>query len=161
METKTHWKKLDNPNYLGAYSLLGVCDELTVKIDRVVTEDVKTDRGSEPCRVAYLKGQKPMIVNTTNAKVIEKVLGSAFIEDWAGREITIYVAKVKAFGDMIDALRVREVKPKTKLLPLTKGTDNWAKVVTALKGGIAIDAIKTKYQLTEQNIIDLKTESAI
>jgi len=39
MEKKTHWRKLDNPNYLGAYSLLdGQTKELTVTIEKVVVE---------------------------------------------------------------------------------------------------------------------------
>jgi len=107
---KTHWKKLDNPNYLGAYSLLdGVTQELTATIEKVVIEEVKSDRGAEPCKVAYLKGQKPLILNTTNCKIITKLFDTPFIEEWAGRDITLHVEKIKAFGETMAALRVKKV----------------------------------------------------
>jgi len=131
---KTHWRKQDNPNYLGAYSLMdGETKELTVTIEKVTTEEVKNERGSETCRVAYLKGQKPMILNTTNSRAIEKIYGTPYIEDWKGKSITLYVAKVKAFGDEIECLRIKKQKPVIKL-PELLPTDkvNWQKVITAL-----------------------------
>lgn len=158
---KTHWKKLDNPNYLGAYSLMdGETKELTVTIEKVVNEEIKTDRGSEMCKVAYLKGHKPLILNTTNSKQIEKIYDSPYIEDWAGKKITIYVAKIKAFGETLDALRIKNIKPKEsnpELLPNDK--KNWDKVVKALTNGYKIDDILTKWSISEQNRELLLSES--
>ena len=34
-----------------------------------------------------------------------------YIEDWSGKYISIYIAKVKAFGDTVDALRIRSKVP--------------------------------------------------
>ena len=100
---KTHWKKLDNPNYIGAYSLMdGEVKDLTVIIEKVITEEVKSDRGKEVCKVAYLKGQKPLILNATNSKIIQSIYDTPYIEDWKGKEITLYVARIKAFGDEIE-----------------------------------------------------------
>ena len=107
---KTHWKKLDNPNYFGAYSILdGVTKEITATIEKVVIESVKSDRGNEDCKIAYLKGQKPLILNATNCKIIAKLLGTPFIEEWSGQDITLHVESIKAFGETMDAVRVKKV----------------------------------------------------
>lgn len=151
--SKTHWKKLDNPNYLGAYSLLDGSDkDLIVTIEKVITEDVKTERGSEPCKVMYLKGQKPMILNTTNSQTIAKVLESPYIEDWTGQMVTLYVAKVKAFGETMDVLRVRPSKPIIELPELTPDHAKWTGAKQALKdGSVTIDQIEKKYKLSKTN----------
>lgn len=150
---KTHWKKQDDPNYLGAYSLMdGTTKELTATIEKIVIEDVKNERGTEKCRVMYLKGQKPMILNTTNSKAIEKALGTPYIEDWANKSIIIYVARIKAFGDEIDALRIKPSAPKQQTLPELKKTDteNFNKIVVAIKNGYDIAAIRTKWSITKE-----------
>ena len=81
---KTHWKRLDNPNYLGAYSLMDGSNkhELVAQITKVVIEEVKNDRGSEQLKVMHLNGHKPMILNATNSKTLEKLFNSPYIEDW-------------------------------------------------------------------------------
>lgn len=108
---KTHWKKAFNPDYLGAYSL-DEGKDLIVTIDRVETRMVKnTDGKEEQCLVAVLKNEKPFILNKTNCKTITKLLGSAFIEDWVGKSIQIGADRVKAFGDTVEALRVRPKLP--------------------------------------------------
>ena len=57
--------------------------------------------------VRFKEHKKPMICNVTNAKAIEKLARSAYTEDWVGQRIQIGVEKVKAFGDIHDALRIR------------------------------------------------------
>lgn len=148
---KTHWKKLDNPNYLGAYSLMdGNSIELVVTIQKVVLEDVKSERGTEKCKIMYLEGQKPMILNNTNSKTISKVLKSPFIEDWAGHKITLFVAEIKAFGDVVDALRVRPSKPQ--IPELTPSHTSWEKAKKALdSGNYSINDLKKKYIISPKN----------
>ena len=112
---KTHWKKLTNPDYLGAYSLAGENGyaEKVVTIERVQQETVTgTDGKKEVCMVARLVGEKPMILNAASCKAISKVAGSSFVEDWSGTSITLYVQQgVQAFGNVVDALRVRPKAP--------------------------------------------------
>jgi len=111
---KTHWKKTMNPNYLGAYALEPNQD-MVVEITEVKIESVmNADGRNEECLVAHLKDQKPLIVNKTNAKAIAKVSGSNYIEDWKGKQIALYISNVKAFGELVEAIRVRTVAPKPK-----------------------------------------------
>lgn len=111
--TLTHWKKLSNPNYLGAYSIEDGND-LILTISAVRQEEViGTDGKKEECIVCYFSDSpKPMILNSTNAKMIQKLLNTPYIEQWAGHKVQIGVEKVKAFGDVVEALRVRKFPPK-------------------------------------------------
>lgn len=111
MEKLTHWKKLINPDYLGAYSLDGL-GELNVTIDKVVREMVTGAGGKkEECTVAHLKNQKPFIINRTNGKTITKVLKSPYVEEWFGKSITLYATTTKVAGEEVECLRVRPVAP--------------------------------------------------
>jgi len=150
---KTHWKKLDNPNYLAAYSLMdGQTKEIIVTIDKVVVEEVKTDRGAEQCKVAYIKGQKPMILNVTNCKAIQKAYDTPYIEDWAGKTITLYVAKIKAFGDVVDALRIKPEKPVVSLPELKPGHDKWEGAKKAIsEGSYELNDVLKKYTMSDKN----------
>lgn len=147
--TKTHWKKLTNPNYIGAYSL-EEGQELVVTIDRVVREQVAGPDGKkEECTVAHLKGQKPFILNATNQKTIQKVCGSPYIEDWSGKSITLYVAKVKAFGEVVDALRVRDKAPEKPAL--TQSHKSWASIIKNIASGqYTVEQYRSKYSISQE-----------
>lgn len=109
---KTHWKKLTNPDYLGAYSIEDNKD-LILTIDYVKDEMViGPDGKKEECMVMHFKEKaKPMILNATNAKMIQKLLKTPYIEDWSGHKVQIGIEKVKAFGEVVDALRIRNKLP--------------------------------------------------
>ena len=131
---KTHWKKTMNPNYLGAYALEPNQD-MVVEITEVKTESVmNADGRNEECLVAHLKDQKPLIVNKTNAKAIAKVSGSNYIEDWKGKQIALYISNVKAFGELVEAIRVRTVPPKAKS-KRKLSDDDFKKLVKAVADG--------------------------
>ena len=113
IDIKTHWRKLSNPNYIGAYSLDPGSD-LILTIKNVKNELViGTDGKKEECIVVYFSdNDKPMILNSTNAKTIAKLYKSPYIEDWSNRKIQLYVDKIKAFGELVEALRIRPFIPK-------------------------------------------------
>lgn len=147
---KTHWKKLNNPNYIGAYELMGVTDELIVKITKVVKEPVQgTDGKKEDCTVAYLENQKPLILNSTNCKTITKLYNTPYIEDWAGVKITLIVQQVKAFGDIVDALRIKQAIPnKDKFTPQHPKWNDAIKYYASKKD---LSSIKKHYELSSEN----------
>lgn len=110
--SKTHWKKFTNPDYLGAYSVED--EDLIVTIKSVGVEKVTGAGGkTEEEMVVRMVDEKPLILNKTNAKAIAKALGSNYVEDWTGRSIALYVEHdVPAFGERVDAIRVRPYAPK-------------------------------------------------
>lgn len=107
----THWKKLTNPNYLGAYSLDDGKDiYLTIRELRMEPV-VGSDGKREDCAVCYWQeNEKPMIMNSTNMKMIAKLTGSPYIEKWPGTKVRIGTERVRAFGTVTDALRIRDEK---------------------------------------------------
>ncbi len=155
---KTHWKRLVNPDYIGAYSL-DEGKDLTVTITHVKREMVKGEGGrSEECTVAYLKNQKPLILNRTNCKTIQAIYKTPYIEDWAGKQITLFVTTTKLKGEEVECLRIRNTEPK--LPALTPDSPKWAGAVEALKSGqYTIEQVEMKYSLTEEHRELLLTES--
>ena len=111
-KTKTHWKQLSNPDYIGSYAFQPG-EEKTVTISTVGVETVMGTEGrKEDCTVVHFEGDvKPLILNATNSKMIQKVLQSPYIEDWAGRSIVLGVETVSAFGERVEAVRVKKKQP--------------------------------------------------
>lgn len=111
--SETHWKRLINPDYLGAYSL-DPGKDIVLTIREVRKELITGTEGKkEECIVCHWQeDQKPMILNVTNCKTISKLLKTPYIEQWAGHRIQIGMEKVRAFGEIVEALRVRNKLPE-------------------------------------------------
>lgn len=152
MEAKTHWKKVFNKEYLGACDLDDNKDLIAI-IERVEIRKIKDSNGKESeSNVAILKnGLKPMILNATNCKMIKKITQTPYIEDWNNITIQIYIKPdVKAFGDIVEGLRIREAKPqsKTELIPNTK---RWEAAIDYIKKGHTIDDVISKCVISKEN----------
>lgn len=110
----THWKQLTNPDYFGSHDLFVSDNTYGEIVVTLVTVEKKAVPGAEgkktDCIVATTKETKPIILNKTNCKTITRLLGTPAIEKWSGKQIKIGVDKVKAFGDVVDALRVKNEK---------------------------------------------------
>ena len=110
----THWKKLTNPNYLGSYAFQPG-EEKPLTIRNICTEEVTNPNEperKETCVVAHFQQQeKPLILNKTNLKAIARLAGTPNVEEWEGVGIILCVQKVKAFGELVDGVRIRPVKP--------------------------------------------------
>jgi len=123
---KTHWKQFHDYNYLGAYMMPPNGADVILTIKEVKAEQVAGDGGKKDrCMVVYFKEKdtKPMILNVTNSKTIQKLHGSPFVEDWAGKQIQLYVAQVNAFGDVTDALRIRDFISQQKAIDVSNALE--------------------------------------
>lgn len=104
-----------NPNYLGSWDLEELPEkEVTLTIAKIVDEDVVTNGSQERCTVCYWtdKAYKPMIWNVTNKKTVARLYHTKDTEQLAGKAVVIGIEKVKAFGAVHDALRIRKRIPK-------------------------------------------------
>lgn len=159
---KTHWKKAFNKDYLGSHDL----DEkdLKVVIDHVEVKEVKDTSGkANKCNVAIFKGGvKPMILNVTNCKTVKKFAGSNYIEDWKDIAVTIYVDNnIKAFGDIVEGLRIKPKQPNMEKPALTPDHQAWDAAIKYLgEPESTMDNIKKKYTVSPENEIKLQ-EAAI
>lgn len=131
----THWKKLHNPDYLGAYALLPGQDMiLTIKFVQNETV-IGPDGKKEECTVAHFEeNAKPMILNSTNCKTIQKIYKTPYVEEWSGKKIQIYTEKVKAFGEIVEALRIRPFLPKVERKTTDLACSDCGKQIEAFQG---------------------------
>ena len=104
-----------NPNYLGSWDLDELPNrEVTLTIGQIKDEKVIGADGRESiCTVCYWTDTafKPMILNVTNKKTIAKLYKTKDTEKLKGKSVIIGTEKVKAFGDIHDALRIRSRIP--------------------------------------------------
>lgn len=102
-----------NPNFLGSWDLYDVSGgEITVSIKDIKDEQVVSNGQKEVCTVCYFNEDvKPMILNLTNKKTLSKLHHTKKISQLKGKYITIGYEKVKAFGKIYDALRIKNVIP--------------------------------------------------
>ena len=145
--TKTHYKRLMNPDYIGAYAL-NEGEDLTVVIAHVAREIITGTGGKkEECTVAHLKNQKPFILNSTNQKSIAKLYGP-FIEDWAGRPITLFASTTKMAGETVECLRIRPKVAERKAQPITDARLD-AAIKSIIEGTYKTDKLRANFSLTE------------
>jgi len=147
----THWKKLQNPLYLGSYDFQPN-EERTVTVKDVKREMVKGQEGTEEHTIVhFVEAYKPMIMNATNSKMLTNLSGSPYVEKWIGTSFKLVVVKIKAFGEFIDALRIKSEKV-TKLLPeLVLDSANFVKVKEAIKSGkFTMEQVESKYKLSTE-----------
>ncbi|MCR1905162.1 hypothetical protein [Intestinimonas butyriciproducens] len=169
---KTHWKKkVSDPNFIGEGDFQEG-EEKVLTIERVrIDETVTTAEGKSKKQVVHWKepGNKPMILNVARSKNIEKVAGSGYFEDWPGVQVQLYIEHgIKAFGEVVSAVRVRPYKPRTQrteplppcadcggtISPAMEKTAEWMAAYTTKKYGkplCADCAVKRKAAEAEQN----------
>lgn len=169
---KTHWKKkVPDPNFIGEGDFQEG-EEKVLTIERVrIDETVTTAEGKSKKQVVHWKepGNKPMILNVARSKNIEKVAGSGYFEDWPGVQVQLYIEHgIKAFGEVVSAVRVRPYKPRTQsteplppcadcggtISPAMEKTAEWMAAYTTKKYGkplCADCAVKRKAAEAEQN----------
>jgi len=147
----THWKRLENPTYLGSYDFQPN-EERTVTVKDVKREMVKGQEGTEEHTIVYfVEAYKPMIMNATNSKMLTNLSGSPYVEKWIGTSFKLVVVKIKAFGEFMDALRIKSEKI-TKVLPeLVLNSPNFDKVKEAIQSGkFTIEQVESKYKISQE-----------
>lgn len=157
-ETKTHYKRLMNPDYIGAYAL-NEGEDLTVVIVSVAREIITGTGGKkEECTVARLKNQKPFILNSTNQKSIAKLYGP-FIEDWAGKPITLFASTTKLAGDTVECLRIRPTVVRRQPPKITD--ERLTAAIEQIKAGnYDVEKLRSSFTLTPEQAEWVISETA-
>lgn len=116
--SKTHWNTIVDSKYLSGEEIIGTKPIFTIHDFK--REEVVGDGGrKESCGVLYWRENvKPMIVNLTNVKQISKLFGSPYKEDWQGKQIQLTTEKVKAFGQLWNAIRICKELPAAQAAPI-------------------------------------------
>lgn len=153
----THYKSLTDAPYLGAWSLLN--DDAKTYHDIVVTitgtskEQVYNSGELTNVLTLHLKDSLPMILNATNQKTVAAITGTPMVELWIGKQIILFVEKIKVGKEITPALRIRPKLAPTKVKEdLNSEHPKWADACLAVESGNAtIDQLKKRYTLTAEN----------
>lgn len=71
--------------------------------------------------VRFKEFDKPMVLNTTNIKIAEKVFGSDNTDDWAGKEIVLFTDDNVTFGgELVGGLRFKGKEKEPQRVDTTK-----------------------------------------
>lgn len=117
MSEKVHWKKVvSDPTYIGEADF-EPGEEKVLTIGSINSkETIVTNEGkSTKAVVHWVEKEKSMILNVARAKAIQKATGSPWMDDWIGKKVQLYIDnKVKAFGEIVSAVRVRPFAPRVQ-----------------------------------------------
>lgn len=105
----THWKRLENPDYIGAYAFQP--NEEKVVTIKTVKREVITGadgRKEEKTIIYFVENEKPMVLNATNGKMITKMADTPYVEQWPGLRIALVVRDARFGGETIPAVRVAQ-----------------------------------------------------
>ena len=79
---------------------------VTVTIDKVVVEKI----GNDTRAVVYFRDQvKGLVLNKTNANMVQEIAKSADTDDWSGIQVDLYPTRVDYQGRRMDTIRVDHV----------------------------------------------------
>jgi len=147
-----HWKNFLDKDYLGSHNL-EKGEEMLLTISKFVgEEEVTTAEGKKEKQVLYFKEDVPkMILNITNGNMLTQLYGS-HPEQWIGKQIQVYAARVKAFGKEQDALRIRDFVPK-----IAVDVDTYSSKLMEAKNLDDLKRIWTSFPVSARNNKELIT----
>jgi hypothetical protein len=100
-------KLLFPSDYLAAVEFQG--KDVTLTVASLETDTLQMRDGGEETKwvMRFKETEKKLVLNTTNAESIGEIHGTD-AGKWKGKKVTFYPARVKAFGAIVDAIRVRD-----------------------------------------------------
>jgi hypothetical protein len=114
----TDFRSMYDSNYLYAFDLQGRDVHVTIK--EVKAAKVKNaDKKEQRKPIVFFRESKDprgLVLCKTNGKTIAALYGNA-IEGWIGKRITLFPTMVDAFGQTVEAIRIRPIAPKSTARP--------------------------------------------
>lgn len=160
---KTHYRKAFDSPYLSSADIV---EPTTLTVKYVTLEKDKTKKTQDLFNTAHFAEKelrpgeklKPMILNATNSKTMKSLTGSAFIEDWTGVRIMVYVDPGIRFGkDTVEGLRIAPKAPARRAI--TPDTPkSWESAKTAYKRDGSLDAVLAKADMSAAHQAQLIAE---
>ena len=113
MSEKTHYRKVFKSDHLGIADLEDFQEEgkgLVFTISQVRQEIGVAVAGRKGnFNIAYfIEDIKPLVLNATNSKVLSKISGSVFVQEWVNIKVELYIkADVKMKGETVGGVRIK------------------------------------------------------
>ena len=161
-EQGTHYRKVFNSPYLSAAD---VPDPIILTVSRVSQDIDKTKKTKLAMNTAYFAEQeirpgeklKPMILNATNSKMMDKICRSPYIEDWKNVQIVVTSVQGIKFGnDVVDGLRIQPAPARKTLTPAD--TERWSAARAAALRDRNLDGVLARVDMSQEHIDQLAAE---
>ena len=105
-------------------------DGILVTITSLKQENVAPDNKPEELKwVMSFRECKPLVLNGTNSRLIEKALGSDETDDWMNKQIVLFNDENVTFGDEVvggvrcDVARTKRFHAKLEKAPISRKPD--------------------------------------
>jgi len=154
MEKLTNYRNVYKSDHLGVIDLEEIIERnqklmFTIeKVEQYANENMVLVAGKKiNANVCYFQeGIKPLVINSTNAKTLKMLSGSAHIEKWAGMKIELYIdPSVKMKGDTVGGVRIKPETPKIQKPIFTEADFDKAK-----KAGADIEKVKLTREVSAE-----------
>jgi hypothetical protein len=167
---KNHYRKVFKSDHLSSYDLEDFIEEgrpLEFTVKHVIQEiGVRVAGKKIDANIGYfVEPIKPIVLNATNSKILSKLAGSNFVQDWNNIPIEVYIKKGISFGkETVQGVRIKEEMPKLITEKDIKMLAGRLAIVTDMKGlnafysslSVKEKCNKTINQLLKDKQIDLK-----
>ena len=171
MANNLHWKeRLQNPDYLGVYSLYEGGVKEPQKLLLTIKDFKKADVAGTGGKISkdlgiilFHETPKGLIVKATNGKRIETLLKTPFTDEWIGKQIVLHqeMEKMPATKTVEAVLRV-SLDPADypgRREPMTREHEKFAGMMAALKSGTTtLDKVQVRYSFTAELLADISRE---
>ena len=157
MTEKTHYRKVYKSDHLGIADLeeyMEAGTQLIFTIEQVRQEQgvmVAGRKGNH--NIAYFKERiKPWVINATNARILRGFAKSAFVEDWSGLLVQLYIdPSVRMKGEIVGGVRVMPQQPKLAKPELVANTEAWGRAIASFKQNGNLNSVTKHMTITPDN----------
>lgn len=159
---KTHYRKAFDSPYLSSADIV---EPTVLTISHVSLELDRTKKTKDMFNTAHFVEKeirpgeklKPMILNASNSKTVKGLTNSAFLDDWNGVRVTIYVDPNVRFGkETVEGLRISPHAPEKKSLT-PENEKGWANAKAAYKRDGHLKSVLARVDMShehQQQIMD-------
>lgn len=163
MSEKTHYRKAFDSPYLSSADIV---EPTVLTVSHVTLESDKTKKTKDLFNTAHFVEKelrpgeklKPMILNASNSKTLKGLAGSAFIDDWNGIRVTVYVDPNVRFGkETVEGLRISPHSPEKKVIT-PEMAKAWENAKAAYRRDGHLKSVLSRVDISREHQEQLVTE---
>ena len=151
---KTHYRNVMKSDHLGVADIEDLVEAgkpLLFTIAKAQQEiGAKVAGRRIDANIAYFaENIKPLVLNSTNSRVVANICGSPFVEDWVNVAVEIYVDKgVKMKGEVVGGVRLKAAPFKEVM---NEQHPKWGEASERVAAGMTLEQIRQFYKITEED----------
>lgn len=158
MTEKTHYRKVFKSDHLGSADLEDFKENGSNLIFTIAY--VNQEKGAKvagkkiDANIAYFTDKiKPLVLNATNSKIMSKLAGSCFVEEWQNITVQLYIdPNVKYKGDTVSGVRISPNQVRVSRGEVTPGNKKlWNGAISAFNRDGNFKAVLERADISDAN----------